>query len=142
MPTRRRPLHHVAYCVELDDLERTAEAFRATLAIEFDELVRPDLGLHILIAWLDGIELVAPLPEPGRASARARSFLDEHGPGVLSVVAVVEDLDAAVARAESVGASVLARQSESDAGAGLRFEEASIELPLGLPLTLLETNLP
>ena len=135
-------LHHVAYCVELADLQPTADRMTEILGVRFDSYVRPDLGIHILLAWMEGFELIAPLPEPGSVSARLRAHLDEHGPGVFSVVTVVPDLAAAVTRAEGIGATVVDRQSESNDEMPLVLEEATVVLPLGLPLTLLETNLP
>ena len=141
MPGSVGRLHHVGYCVELNDLRSAADWFESVLGVTFAEYIRPELGLHVLLAWSEGIELIAPLDEPGSASSQVRGFLDANGPGVFSVVVKVGDLEAAVTAAERLGGSVLSRQSESNTDFDLVLEEATLQLSFGLPLTLLQTNL-
>ena len=131
-------LHHVVVAVSPERLPSTAPLF-TELGFEFDEFEldgdRP--GLHVMLDWTRGMELAyAPAPAPEN---RVQQFLDTHGDGVYTIAVRVGDAPSAEAIAGRYGAVTEFRQHR----AGDRWQLDEIELSvLGLPLTLLSTDLP
>ena len=69
----------------------------------------------------------------------ARSFLNEQGEGVYSVVVRTEAIGAATEIMRSRGAELTYHQSRD--GDGYTLQEAQFEPVFGMPITLLETDL-
>ena len=103
-------VHHVVWCVRPESLERVRRFWEEAIGLSLHDLDLPELGIHVLISWQGGIEIMSPVYEQGILVEAARSFLDSHGEGVYTVVFDVADLDGVVAR--------IARQ-----GGRLAFEE-------------------
>jgi hypothetical protein len=132
-------LHHVVFCVRPENQERAADLWR-DLGLSFDELALEEEGLRVLLAWSAGIELVAPTEAGGTESDRFRAFLAERGEGVFSVVVRTDDVEGPIAVAGRHGAAVAYQQHrEFD---GIVVDEAELTPVLGMPITLLATNLP
>ncbi len=72
-------------------------------------------------------------------AASVNDFLDRHGDGVYTVVIRVPGASAAEAVTERYGSSTRFRQGIS--GEGSYLDEIDLSV-LGLPLTLLSTNVP
>jgi methylmalonyl-CoA/ethylmalonyl-CoA epimerase len=87
-------LHHVVFCVEPDHQDAAADLWR-TLGFEFAEFLLDDVSLRVLLDWTRGIEIIAPTSDDASECA-GRSFLDQHGEGVYSVVVRVEVMSAAI----------------------------------------------
>ena len=89
--------------------------------------------------WAGGVELISPLDtEAGRDSAVAQ-FLAARGDGVFSVALRVAEIAGAEAVVARYGAVMRVRQHrEAD---GFELDESEM-MVLGLPLTLLATDLP
>jgi len=130
-------LHHVVFCVEPDNQDAAADVWRA-LGFEFVEILLDDVSLRVLLDWTRGIEIVSPTTSDPTVCA-ARSFLDEKGEGVYSVVVRTEAMDSGTESMRSSGAELDYRQSRS--GDSYTLEEAQFAPLFGMPITLLETDL-
>ena len=130
-------LHHVVYCVEPDHQDAAADVWRA-LGFEFIEVLLDDVSLRVLLDWTRGIEIVSPTTDDP-AECEARSFLNEQGEGVYSVVVRTEAISAAAERMRSGGVEPTYSQSRS--GDGYSLEEVQFVPVFGMPITLLETDL-
>ena len=98
-----------------------------------------DVGLRVLLDWDGGLELVTPLSAAADGAGEVEQFLQQNGPGVYSVVIRVGDAPAAEQVARRYGARTRFRQHRG--GDGFELDEIEISV-LGLPLTLLSTDLP
>jgi methylmalonyl-CoA/ethylmalonyl-CoA epimerase len=130
-------LHHVVFCVEPDNQDAAADVWRA-LGFVFVEILLDDVSLRVLLDWARGIEIVSPTTDDATVCA-VRSFLNERGEGVYSVVVRTEAIEAAAESLRNSGAELDYRQSRS--GDGYTLEEAQFAPVLGMPITLLETDL-
>ncbi len=130
-------LHHVVFCVEPDNQDAAADVWR-TLGFVFDEILLDDVSLRVLLDWARGVEIISPTTNDATVRA-ARSFLNEQGEGVYSVVLRTEAIGAVSESMRSRGAELTYRQSRS--GDGYTFEEAQFAPVFGMPITLLETDL-
>jgi methylmalonyl-CoA/ethylmalonyl-CoA epimerase len=130
-------LHHVVFCVEPDHHDAAADVWRA-IGFDFVEIVLDDVSLRVLLDWSRGIEIISPTTDDAQECA-ARAFLDEHGEGVYSVIVRVDDIDAAIDCARRHGAELAYHQNRSQQGFSL--EEAMLTPVLGMPITLLQTDL-
>ena len=132
-------LHHVVFAVAPERHADMAKLF-TDLGFSFEKLELTELGLDIHLDWTRGIELISPASGSTAKVARLVSeFLDSHGDGVYTVVLQVPGAPAAEAIAERYGATTRFRQGFE--GDGSYLEEIDLSV-LGLPLTLLATNLP
>jgi 4-hydroxyphenylpyruvate dioxygenase-like putative hemolysin len=132
-------LHHVVFAVSPERHADVAKLF-TELGFSFEKLELTELGLDIHLDWTRGIELISPAPGSTAGVARlVTEFLDSHGDGIYTVVLQVPGASAAEAVAERYGATTRFRQGFE--GDGSYLEEIDISV-LGLPLTLLATNLP
>lgn len=132
-------LHHVVLAVAHERHDSVAEMFTG-LGFSLAPAELTELGIRISLDWEHGIELISPLA--GATAAVATSvaeFLDSKGDGVYTVVLQVPDASAAEAVTERYGAQVRFRQKLD--GDGTHLEEIDLSV-LGLPLTLLDTNIP
>ena len=130
-------LHHVVFCVEPDNQDAAADIWRA-LGFEFVEILLDDVSLRVLLDWTRGIEIVSPTTSDAAVCA-ARSFLNEQGEGVYSVVVRTDAISAASESMRSGGVELAYRQSRSEESYTL--EEAQFAPVFGMPITLLETDL-
>ena len=136
---RKSHLHHVVFAVAPERHADVAKLF-TDLGFSFEKLELTELGLDIHLDWSRGIELISPAPGSTATVARlVTEFLDSHGDGMYTVVLQVPEASAAEAVAERYGATTRFRQGFE--GDGSYLEEIDISV-LGLPLTLLATNLP
>jgi methylmalonyl-CoA/ethylmalonyl-CoA epimerase len=132
-------LHHVVFAVAPERHADVAKLF-TDLGFSFEKLELTELGLDIHLDWTRGIELISPAPGSTATVARlVTEFLDSHGDGIYTVVLQVPGASAAEAVAERYGATTRFRQGFD--GDGSYLEEIDLSV-LGLPLTLLATNLP
>jgi hypothetical protein len=98
--------HHVVWCVRRESLPGLKRYWADALGVELASCHIDELGLHLLMSWEAGVEIVAPSKSPGSFKPVLEGFLEAKGEGVFSTVYEVEDLDLAVKRAVSGGAVV------------------------------------
>jgi methylmalonyl-CoA/ethylmalonyl-CoA epimerase len=135
--SRRLPnLHHVVLAIGSERLASTARLF-TDLGFEFDEFDLDDVGLHVMLDWAGGMELVTPtVPSSDNP---VQQFLDAHGDGVYTIALRVGDAPSAEDIARRYGAVTTFRQHRE--GDGWQLDEIEMAVR-GLPLTLLSTDLP
>lgn len=132
-------LHHVVFAVADERHESVAQMF-TDLGFTLAPAELTELGVRINLDWARGIEIISPLP--GATAPVADSvnrFLADKGDGIYTVVLQVPGASAAEAVAERYGSKIRFRQSFS--GDGTYLDEIDLAV-LGLPLTLLATNVP
>jgi 4-hydroxyphenylpyruvate dioxygenase-like putative hemolysin len=135
--SRRRPnLHHAVLAIAPERLARTAQLF-ADLGFDFDEFDLDDVGLHVMLDWVHGLELVTP--SVPHSDNPVRQFLERHGDGVYTLALRVDDAPVAEQIARRYGATTNFRQHRD--GDGWQLDEIEMTV-LGLPVTLLSTDLP
>ncbi len=132
-------LHHVVFVIALERLDAAA-AYLTALGFEFQEFDHDELALAIRLDWDRGFELISPLPDAPQEAGSAADHLARHGDGLFSVVIRTADCDTAERVAGRHGASADFRQRVE--GDGFQVAEVKLEPLFGIPLTLLETNLP
>lgn len=98
--------HHVVWCVRRESLPALQRYWSDALGVDLASCHIDELGLHLLMSWEAGVEIVAPSATPGSFTAVLEGHLEAKGEGVFSSVYEVDDLDAAVRRAVSAGAVV------------------------------------
>lgn len=141
MSTGSRPtrLHHVVFAVAPERQPTVAKMF-TELGFEFNHSELTELGIVVHLDWDGGIELISPLPGATTGvAASVNEFLAHHGDGVYTVVIRLPDAENAEATAERYGSATRFRQSFS--GDGSYLDEIDLSV-LGLPLTMLSTNVP
>lgn len=132
-------LHHVVFAVAPQRWEATAAMF-TDLGFGFNTAELGELGIRVALDWDRGIELISPIPDSSaEVAVSVNGFLQRYGDGVYTVVVRVPDAHSAEAVAERHGATVRFRQGFS--GDGTYLDEIDLSV-LGLPLTLLATNVP
>jgi hypothetical protein len=132
-------LHHVVFAIALERLDAAA-AYLTALGFEFQAFDHDELGLAIRLDWDHGFELISPLPGAPQDAGSAAHHLARNGDGLFSVVIRTEDCDIAESAAARHGTTADFRQRVE--GDGFQVEEVKLEPLFGIPLTLLETNLP
>ena len=132
-------LHHVVFAIALERLDAAA-AYLTALGFVFQAFDHDELGLAIRLDWDRGFELISPLPGASREPGSAAEFLARNGDGLFSVVVRTQDCGAAERDAGRHGAKPDFRQHVE--GDGFQVAEVKLEPLFGIPLTLLETNLP
>ena len=132
-------LHHVVFCVRPENQERAAEFWR-DLGLTFVEIPLEEEGLHVLLDWEAGIEIVAPTEREGTETARFREFLASKGEGVCSVVVKTNDVDGPISVAARHGANVRYQQHRETGD--IVIDEADLVPVFGMPVTFLATNRP
>ncbi|MGH3678313.1 MAG: hypothetical protein ACRDU5_21765 [Mycobacterium sp.] len=132
-------LHHVTFAVALERLDTVTEFF-TELGFILQPAELTESGLHIRLDWERGIELISPITgSSGSNAASVNEFLDKHGDGVYTVVIQIPGASAAESVAERYGATTRYRFHLEGNGTHVDENEMSV---LGLPLTLLDTNIP
>ncbi|KAA0108160.1 hypothetical protein CIW47_15940 [Mycolicibacterium sp. P1-5] len=117
-------------------LPRAAQLF-TDLGFRFEEFDLDDVGLRVLLDWAGGLELVTPTTSD--VDNPVCQFLDNRGDGVFTLALRVDDAPAAEQIAGRYRAVTHYRQHRD--GAGWRLDEIEMSV-LGLPLTMLATDLP
>ncbi|MGA9490396.1 MAG: hypothetical protein WBV80_09115 [Mycobacterium sp.] len=137
-PGRATSVHHVVFAVTHEQLAETSQFF-SELGFRFQTIELQDVGLRVLLDWDGGLELVTPLSSGGDGANAVAQFLQRNGAGVYSVVIRVGDAPKAEQVAQRYGAQTQFQQHRD--GDGFELDEIEISV-LGLPLTLLSTDLP
>ena len=132
-------LHHVVFAVAAERQTAMAQMF-TDLGFALDVAELTELGVTVALDWNRGIELISPIPGSTAVVATSvNEFLDRHGDGIYTVVVKVADAAAAETITENYGSSTRFRQGFSGEGSYLDETDLSV---LGIPLTLLSTNVP
>ena len=132
-------LHHVVFAVSPDRHEAAAEMF-TDLGFRLQPAELTELGVRVSLDWDRGVELISPVPGATAAvAASVQAFLDSNGDGIYTVVLQVPGASDAESVAARYGATIRFRQKLE--GDGTHLEEIDLSV-LGLPLTLLDTNIP
>ncbi|HEX2213690.1 MAG TPA: VOC family protein [Mycobacterium sp.] len=132
-------LHHVVFAIARERLDRAAD-YLADLGFQFQAFDHEELGLAIRLDWDRGFELISPLPGAPTEAGTAADFLARHGDGLFSVVVRTADCQAGEHVAMRHGVESDFRQHVE--GDGFEVTEVKLEPLFGIPLTLLESNLP
>ena len=103
MAGKTSSVHHVVWCVRPESLERVRAFWQQQVGIALHDLDLPDLGIHVLISWEGGVEVISPVHATGALVAPVREFLATQGEGVYCVVFDVASLDDVVARLSAAG---------------------------------------
>jgi predicted enzyme related to lactoylglutathione lyase len=94
-------LDHLAILVKYENFEKYKKKFSDVLGVVWDEEVTNEsAGVIAVPSWDSGLELIAPMQNSGRYWDRIQRF----GEGSVTIIFGVEDIDAAVKRAEDNGA--------------------------------------
>ena len=129
----------MVFAIALERLDAAA-AYLTALGFQFQAFDHDELGLAIRLDWDRGFELISPLPDAPAEAGSAADFLARNGDGLFSVVVRTDDCGAAERDARHHGAEPDFRQHVE--GDGFEVTEVKLEPLFGIPLTLLETNLP
>jgi methylmalonyl-CoA/ethylmalonyl-CoA epimerase len=136
---RETQLHHVVFAVAPERQAKAAQML-TELGFSFDRTELTELGVSIYLDWNGGLELISAIPgATADVAASVSEFVQRNGDGVYTVVLRVPDASAAEAVTDRYGSKIRFRQSFS--GEGSHLEEIDLSV-LGLPLTLLDTNIP
>jgi methylmalonyl-CoA/ethylmalonyl-CoA epimerase len=136
---RETQLHHVVFAVA-PERQAAAAQMLTELGFSFSQTELPELGVSIYLDWNGGVELISAIPgATADVAASVSEFVERHGDGVYTVVLRVPEASAAQSVTDRYGAKIRFRQSLS--GEGTHLEEIDLSV-LGLPLTLLATNIP
>jgi 4-hydroxyphenylpyruvate dioxygenase-like putative hemolysin len=136
---RLTQLHHVVFAVA-PERQAAAAQMLTELGFSFDHTELPELGVSIYLDWNGGVELISAIPgATADVAASVTEFVERNGDGVYTVVLRIPEASAAEAVTDRYGAKIRFRQSLS--GDGTHLEEIDLSV-LGLPLTLLATNIP
>jgi catechol 2,3-dioxygenase-like lactoylglutathione lyase family enzyme len=99
-------IHHVVWCVAADSLEAVRHYWERALGLSMVDIDLPERGLHVLLAWDAGIEIVAPTYAHGGGADAVRAVLAEQGEGVYTVVYSVASIEESGARLAAEGATL------------------------------------
>jgi methylmalonyl-CoA/ethylmalonyl-CoA epimerase len=136
---RETQLHHVVFAVA-PERQAAAAQMLTELGFSFDRTELTELGVSIYLDWNGGLELISAIPgATADVAASVSEFVQRNGDGVYTVVLRVPEASAAEAVTARYGSKIRFRQSFS--GDGSYLEEIDLSV-LGLPLTLLATNIP
>ena len=132
-------LHHVVFAVAPERHDDVAQMFN-DLGFKLQPAELAQLGVRINLDWERGIELISPLPgSSAPVAGSVNDFLKANGDGIYTVVLQVPNAAKAESVTDRYGAGVRFRQKLE--GDGTHLEEIDLSV-FGLPLTLLDTNLP
>lgn len=136
---RATQLHHVVFAVAPERQAAVAKMF-TELGFSFDSTELTELGVRIYLDWNGGVEVISAIPgATADVATSVTEFVQRNGDGVYTVVLRVPEASAAEAITDRYGSKIRFRQSI--AGEGSHLEEIDLSV-LGLPLTLLATNIP
>ena len=100
-------VHHVVWCVHGENLERVRAYWEQALGLTMIDIELPERGLHVLLAWDAGIEVVAPTAAGGPGADAVNAVLAERGEGVYAIVYNVASIDAVRPLLEHQGAELV-----------------------------------
>jgi len=136
---RETQLHHVVFAVA-PERQAAAAQMLTELGFSFDRTELTELGVSIYLDWNGGLELISAIPgATADVATSVNEFVERNGDGVYTVVLRVPEASAAEAVTERYGSKIRFQQSFS--GDGSHLDEIDLSV-LGLPLTLLATNIP
>jgi predicted enzyme related to lactoylglutathione lyase len=105
---RVRGLHHVAWCVQPENMDRARAYWEDAIGLDrMEDLDLTDLGIRVLVSWEGGVEVMCPTNENGSMAVAVRQFLAERGEGVYSVVYNVPDIAATQAKIVADGGQLV-----------------------------------
>ena len=105
---RVRGLHHVAFCVEPENMDRARAYWEDAIGLDpMEDLDLTDLGIRVLVSWEGGVEIMCQTSQEGSMAVAVRQFLAERGEGVYSVVYNVTDIDATRAKIVADGGQLV-----------------------------------
>ena len=132
-------LHHDVFAVDPQRWQHTTAMF-TDLGFRFNAAELTELGIRVQLDWDRGIELISPIAgSDATVAASVTEFLDRHGDGVYTVVLRIPDAAEGEKVTDRYGGVTRFRQQFS--GDGTYLDEIDLSV-LGLPLTLLATNVP
>lgn len=132
-------LHHVVFAVSPERHDTVAKMF-TELGFRLQPAELTELGVTVSLDWDRGIEVISPITgATADVAASVQAFLDAKGDGIYTVVLQVPGASDAESVAARYGSVIRFRQKL--AGDGTHLEEIDLSV-LGLPLTLLDTNIP
>jgi hypothetical protein len=132
-------LHHVVFALAPENLDNAAE-FLSSLGFQFQSLELEHLGLQVRLDWERGFELISPNADALAEAGSAAEFLARNGDGLFSVIVRVPDSTAAEHVAQQYGVHADFRQAFE--GDGFELSEVKLTPLHGIPITLLQTNVP
>jgi hypothetical protein len=97
----------VVWCVHGENLEGVRVYWEGALGLTMVDIALPERGLHVLLAWNAGIEVVAPTAAGGPGATAVNAVLAERGEGVYAIVYNVASIDEARPRLERQGAELV-----------------------------------
>jgi Glyoxalase/Bleomycin resistance protein/Dioxygenase superfamily len=103
----------VVWCERGDNLEQARTYWERALGLSMIDIALPERGLHVLLAWHAGIEIIAPDAAGGEGAAAVRAFLDERGEGVYAVVYNVASVEHSRQLLEREGATLVFEETVS-----------------------------
>jgi catechol 2,3-dioxygenase-like lactoylglutathione lyase family enzyme len=130
-------IHRIAIAVKDIDvaIDKYSKIFGASF-VKTAEAVSKHVGVYVASDWTMGIELASPVPgSENPVAKRMETFLAANGEGVFGTAFVVDDMTAAVAKANKAGVKELMptfgftpEQLEAEfAGVFTRFEETLMD---------------
>lgn len=111
-------INRVVYVVE--DIREAEKRYGSLLGVEFwDAGRREDFGLHALVSWDGGVELVMPLSP----NTPAGKFLAQNGESVYAVAYAVADINEAEKTLKSKGMRIVGTVDEDESHTYKFFKE-------------------
>lgn len=101
-----KPLGVNRVIMVVKDLDKSVDLYTRLLGCVFEdqsEAAEPH-GVKVALSWDGGIEMCTPLP--GRDSL-IKTFLEQHGEGLMGVIFSVDDVEEGRERAEKLGIEIL-----------------------------------
>ncbi|MCX5999334.1 MAG: VOC family protein [Chloroflexi bacterium] len=106
--------------IAVKDIKEAGERYSNLLGVTFwDAGAREDFGLHALVSWDGGVELIMPL-KPDGAVAR---FLAQYGEAVYAVAFRVADIKETETSVKSKGMRIVGTVDKDESGTYKFFKE-------------------
>ena len=106
MRLRTNRIDHIVHAVRRENLDEYVRRAAALFHADFEFLHGPDItgiGLDSYISWETGLDYVSPLDSDAPLSRSVQDFLDQKGEGVWGIVIGVEEIEASVVAANTLG---------------------------------------
>lgn len=132
-------LNHVVFVVARERFDAATD-YLGALGFELQELELEELGLTVRLDMAKGFEVISPKPDAPLEPGSAAEFLARNGDGLFTVVVRVADCTAAEHIANQYGTKADFRQQFE--GDGFELKEVKLEALNGIPITLMQTNVP
>ena len=106
--------------IVVKDIEEARERYSSLLGISFwDAGAREDFGLHAMVSWDGGVELISPL----KADSAVARFLAQHGESVYAVAFSVPDIKEAETAVRAKGLRIVGTVDRDESGTFKFFKE-------------------